>query len=251
VSNPKMKGRGFKASVWAMTAAVILVVGTGNPACAQGGENAAPHMATASAPTTAPANAVILFDGKDVSKWTDGGHGPLRWKVEDGAMIVTPGTGDAITKDKFTDCRLYMEFWVPTAAEGFADRRGNSGVYLQGRYEIQIIDSFGVAPESHQCGALYSIATPRVNACKPPGQWQSFDITVHAPKFDDQGKMTKKGRITILQNGVKIIDNAEFDHATPGPLDENLSQPGPIRLQNYGGAPVRFRNIWLVPLKEG
>ena len=165
-------------------------------------------------------------------------------------MIVTPGTGDAITKDKFTDFRLHMDFWVPTAAEGFANHRGNSGVYLQGRYEIQIIDSYGRKPESHQCGALYSIAAPRVNACKPPGKWQNFDITFHAPKFDAKGKMTRKGRVTILQNGVKTINNVEFDHATPAPTDEHLAQPGPIRLQNYGGAPVRFRNIWLVPLKE-
>jgi hypothetical protein len=87
-----------------------------------------------------------------------------------------------------------------------------------------------------------------VNACKPRGEWQSFDITFHPPKFDAQGKMTGKGRITILQNGINIVDNAEFDHATPGPMDEDLAQPGPIRLQNYGGDPVKYRNIWLVPL---
>jgi hypothetical protein len=234
----------------AMTTSVIMVAGIGGALFAQPGDKPAHQTATASAPTSAPADAIILFDGKDVSKWTDGGHGPLRWKVRHGAMIVTPGTGDAVTKDKFTDFRLHMEFWVPTAAEGFADRRGNSGVYLQGRYEIQIIDSYGHEPESHQCGALYSIAAPRVNACKPPGHWQDFDITFHSPKFDAQGRMIRKGRVTILQNGVKILNQVEFDHTTPAATDEHLAQPGPIRLQNYGGAPVRFRNMWLVPLKD-
>ncbi|MBN1345155.1 MAG: DUF1080 domain-containing protein [Phycisphaerae bacterium] len=237
--------------VWATTTSVIMGLGIGNRLFARPADKPPRQAPTASAPTSAPANAIILFDGKDESKWTEGGHKPLRWKVQDGAMIVTPGTGDAITKDKFTDFRLHMDFYVPTAADGLADRHGNSGVYLQGRYEIQIIDSYGHEPESHQCGALYSIAPPRVNACKPPGHWQSFDITFHAPKFDAQGKMTRKGRVTILQNGVKILEEAEFDHVTPGPTDEHLAQPGPIRLQNYGGAPVRFRNIWLVPLKDG
>ncbi len=201
-------------------------------------------------PVPPPPGAIVLFDGKDTSKWTEGGGGALRWKVENGAMIVTPNAGDAVTADTFGDCRLHVEFWVPTAEEGFTDHRGNSGVYLQGRYEIRIIDSFGHEPESHQCGALYGITTPRVNACRPPGEWQSFDVTFRAPTFDAQGKMTRKGRVTILQNGVNIVDHAEFDRATPSPSDENLAQPGPIRLQNYGGVPVRFRNIWLVPLKD-
>jgi hypothetical protein len=238
--------------LWVLAAvtSTVAALEMGKKAFAQVGGPPTRRAATTSAPTSAPADAIILFDGKDVSKWTDAGRRPLRWKVRDGAMIVTPGTGDAITKDKFTDFRLHMEFRVPTAAEGLAKHRGNSGVYLQGRYEIQIIDSYGRKPESHQCGALYSIAAPRVNACKPPGQWQSFDITFHAPKFDGQGKMIRKSRVTIIQNGVKTLDEVEFDHVTPGAIDEHLGRPGPIRLQNYGGAPVRFRNMWLVPLRD-
>jgi hypothetical protein len=199
--------------------------------------------------TPPPPGAIILFDGKDTSKWTEWGRGPLRWKVENGTMIVTPGAGDALTKEKFADCRLHVEFWVPPPTNPGDMHRGNSGVYLQGRYEIQVIDSYDRVPEAHQCGALYAALTPRVNACKPRGEWQSFDITFHPPKFAAHGKMAAKGRITILQNGINIVDNAEFDHATPGPMDENLAQPGPIRIQNYGGDAVKYRNIWLVPLK--
>jgi len=250
VNHPETKRQWSGACIGAVATSVIIALAMGDTLFAQPGHSPQRRAGTTSAPTSAPANAIVLFDGKDLSKWTDRGRRPLRWKVEHGAMIVTPGTGDAVTKDKFTDFRLHMEFRIPTAADGLAQHRGNSGVYLQGRYEIQIIDSYGRKPESHQCGALYSIAAPRVNACKPAGQWQRFDITFHAPKFDAQGKMTRKGRVTILQNGVKTLDEVEFDHATPSPSDQHLAQPGHIRLQNYGGAPVRFRNMWLVPLKD-
>lgn len=204
-----------------------------------------------SRPGTPPKGAIILFDGKDTSKLGGMDGKPFPWKIVDGAIEIVPGTGELVTKEKHGSCRLYMEFRVPTPSEAHWEQRGNSGVYLQGRYEIQIIDSYGKDPESHQCGALYSIAAPSKNVCKKPGEWQSFDITFHAPKFDAQGKMTAKARLTLVHNGVKTLDNVAFDHVTPGPFDENLAQPGVVRIQNYNGAPVRFRNMWLLPLKDG
>lgn len=251
MGHSETKQQGSNIATLVMASSWIMTFGLMSNAFAKADNNQPQHPPTTTAPTSAPANAIVLFDGKDLSKWTSRGEKPLRWKVRDGAMIVTPNTGDAITKDTFTDFQLHIEFRVPTPADGLAKHRGNSGVYLQGRYEIQIIDSYGRKPESHQCGALYGIAAPRVNVCKPAGEWQTFDIAFHAPTFDAQGKMIREARLTLVHNGVKTLDDVAFDHTTRGPMDNNLAKPGPIRLQNYNGAPVRFRNIWLLPLKDG
>jgi hypothetical protein len=200
------------------------------------------------APIPPPAGAVVLFDGKDNSKWEGMGGKPCPWKVENGALACVPGSGSIVSKEKFGDCRLHIEFRVPLMPDAKGQARGNSGVYLQGRYEIQVLDSFGIAqPDKGDCGALYSIVAPRVNACKPPEQWQTYDITFRAPKFDAQGKMTKKGELTVLQNGINIIDRFPLDRNTPGELDKDLSKPGPILLQDHGNL-VKYRDIWLVPL---
>jgi hypothetical protein len=201
------------------------------------------------APIPPPAGAVVLFDGKDNSKWEGMGGKPCPWKVENGALACVPGSGSIVSKEEFGDCRLHIEFRVPLMPDAKGQSRGNSGVYLQGRYEIQVLDSFGIAqPDKGDCGALYSIVAPRVNACKPPEQWQTYDITFRAPKFDAQGKMVKKGELTVLQNGIDIIDKFPLDRNTPGELDKDLSKPGPILLQDHGNL-VKYRDIWLVPLK--
>lgn len=206
-----------------------------------------------------PPGAIVLFDGKDLSEWVRRRDGkPAEWKVDNGYVEAVAGAGSLLSRRKFGDCRLHLEFWVPPMPTKFGQDRGNSGVYLQGRYEVQILDSFGVPPDRHSCGALYDLIAPARNACKPVGQWQTYDITFRAPRVtfcaprvDGQDKVIAAGEITVVQNGVMVIDRGHFDRVTDvkhgTAVDMDLGEPGPIQLQEHG-APVRFRNIWLVPL---
>jgi hypothetical protein len=197
-----------------------------------------------------PKDAVVLFDGKDLSGWVSRKKGePAAWKVEDGYMEVVPGTGDILTKEKLGDGKLHVEFWVPLMADKKGQARGNSGVYLQGRYEIQVLDSYmNDTYANGACGALYSIIAPSKNASKPPEQWQTYDITYRAPQADEAGKVTKKGRVTVVHNGVAVIEDGEFDRPTGGELDRKQGTPGPVLLQDHG-CKVRYRNIWFQPLE--
>jgi hypothetical protein len=209
-----------------------------------------------------PTGAIVLFDGKDLSGWTHLDGKSAQWKVEHGYMEVVPGKHDIMTKEKFgPDFQLHVEFWLPLMANQKGQGRANSGVYVQGRYEIQVLDSYmNETYADGACGALYGIIAPNWaaaekkglseprNPCKPPEQWQTYDITFHAPRVDDQGKVAEKGHITVVQNGATVIDNGAFDKVTGGALDEEIGKPGPIRLQDHGNK-VRFRNIWLKPLQ--
>jgi hypothetical protein len=202
-------------------------------------------------PTPPPRGAVVLFDGKDLEGWarTDG-KTPAAWKVADGVLEVKPGSGNIVTKEKFDGkFLLHVEFRVPYLPEAKGQARGNSGVYVQGRYEVQVLDSYGLPPKDNECGGIYGIAAPRVNACKAPTVWQSYDITFTAPVCE-QGKKVKNGRMTVLHNGVKIHDNVEItkDNTTAG-LGGDPCTPGPIMLQDHG-SPVQFRNVWLMKLEK-
>jgi serine/threonine protein kinase len=190
---------------------------------------------------------IELFNGRDLSGWTSVSGGPATWKVADGAMEID---GPSIMTDrKFrSDFELYLEFWIAKSS-GQGQRRGNSGVYLQGRHEIQIMDGFN-NPEKPvaSCGALFGAVGPSQNVCRPPEEWQTFDITYHGPRFRaDNTLMT--GRVTVIHNGVKVIDNGEFP-ATAGGLavDNRVGEPGPIMLQNHGSK-LRFRNLRIRELK--
>jgi hypothetical protein len=216
--------------------------------------------------STPPKDAIVLFNGKDLSGWTKLDGKPAEWKVENGCLEVVPGKGDIMTKEKFgPDFQLHIEFWLPLMANAKSQARANSGVYLQGRYEIQVLDSYRNKTYANgACGALYGIIAPNwavaeekglsepKNPCKPPEQWQTYDITFHAPRVDDRGKVTQKGHITVVQNGVTVIDNGVFDTVTGGALDEKIGEPGPLRLQDHHNKVrdhnVRYRNIWLKPL---
>jgi hypothetical protein len=170
--------------------------------------------------------------------------------VENGYAEIAPGKGDIMTKKKFGDCQLHVEFWIPLLANRKGQSRGNSGVYLQGRYEVQVLDSYNNSTyPKGVCGALYNIIAPTKNASKPPEQWQTYDITFRAPRVDGQDKVTEKGEITVVHNGTTIIDKGQFDHPTGGELDNKQGTPGPILLQDHG-AKVRYRNIWIKPLAD-
>lgn len=195
----------------------------------------------------APEGAVVLFDGTVESlakNWVDRKGEPAPWKVEDGYMEVAKT--DILTKEKLTNAEIHVEFMTPFMPTKRGQGRGNSGVYVQGLYEVQVLDSFGLAPADNEAGGIYKLAIPKVNASLPPGEWQTYDITFHAAKYVD-GKMTEPAEITVLFNGEVIHDKAKLPHTTPGGIGNDPTKPGGILLQNHGN-PVRYRNIWIKSL---
>jgi hypothetical protein len=201
-----------------------------------------------------PSDAVILFDGKDLSKWKsqkDGG--PAGWKVEVGYFEVTKGTGGIETRDGFGDCQLHIEWMSPAPPVGESQDRGNSGVFLMGLYEVQVLDSYQSKTYADgQAGALYGQYPPLVNATRKPGEWQTYDIVFDAPRFDKDGKLLRPGRATVFLNGI-LVQNAQ---ELTGPTAHKARPPYkahpaklPLGLQDHSH-PVRFRNIWIRELPE-
>ena len=198
-------------------------------------------------PVPAPAGSLALFDGQSTDAWVHRKDGsPCKWSVRDGAMEVTRGTSDILSKRHFSDFQLHLEFWLPKTPEGTGwQGRSNSGVYLQGRYEIQVLDSYGIDKlRPGDCGGIYSQKAADRNAARPPERWQSYDIHFTAPKFEG-GKRTHKPRVTVFWNGVRIHDDVAINKPTTAHAGGDPSKPGPILLQNHGN-PVRYRNVWIV-----
>jgi len=196
-------------------------------------------------PVPAPQDAILLFDGKNLDRWVTDSH----WKVVNGAIEVDSTVPHPKcrmpTKEDFGDVLLHVEYWLPLMADKTGQARANSGVFLQGRYELQILDTYGRPPEIDGAGSLYKVAAPGVNASLPPEQWQSYDILFRTARFKD-GQVVEKPRITVTHNGVKIHDDLELQvFATPNNVLSEFARSGPIVLQNHRN-PVRFRNIWAV-----
>lgn len=204
-------------------------------------------------PLPAPADAVVLFDGKDLSEFTTETGGPAKWKVQDGVLTVVPGAGPILSKRAFGDVQVHLEWASPSPATGHSQGRGNSGIHLMGRYEVQILDSYQAETYADgQAAAIYGQYPPLVNACRPPGEWQSYDLFFRAPRFDTRGKLRKPARVTVVHNGILVQDNVEL----LGPTIWLHYQPYsahaerlPFSLQEHGN-PVRYRNIWVRELKE-
>jgi hypothetical protein len=185
-----------------------------------------------------PEGAVVLFDGTNADAWQNG-------KIEDGLLVQ--GT---TSKQKFGSHKVHIEFRLPYAPEERGQGRGNSGIYVQGRYEVQMLDSFGLKGEQNECGGIYSVAAPKVNMCLPPLTWQTYDIDYTAGEYDADGKVLKNPRVTVRHNGVVIHDDQELPGArntTAAPLKAG-PEPGPVYLQDHGN-PVRYRNIWVLEKK--
>jgi len=204
---------------------------------------------TQDAPGKPPSDDVVLFDGKDLSQWVVKKDGsPAKWKVENGYFEVAPKTGDMRTKDSFGDCQLHVEFSEPNPPKGEDQDRGNSGVFLIGLYEIQVLDSYNSKTYADgQASAVYGQYPPLVNASRPPGQWQTYDIIWHGPRFDATGKLTRSAHVTVFHNGVLTQDNVELT----GPTGHHVRPPYsatpeklPLALQDHNH-PVRYRNIWI------
>ncbi len=199
-----------------------------------------------------PPGATVLFAGKSLDAWqkarTKSGT-PATWTINEGRAMQVNG-GDIITRDDFAGhFKLHVEFRCPYMPDKTGQGRGNSGVYLQGRYEVQILDSYGLNSKDNDCGGIYKVATPIVNACKAPTIWQAYDIDFRSPVFRD-GKKVEPARISVVQNGVTIHKDVAI------PLDNTVSGlggdpacPGPIMLQDHGN-PVQYRNIWLQKLPD-
>ncbi len=182
-----------------------------------------------------PEGAIVLFDGTSLDEWEKGRMTP------DGLLME-----GAVSKRRFRDFFIHIEFCTPFQPYARGQARGNSGFYAQGRYEVQILDSFGLLPQKNDCGAIYGVAAPRVNMCLPPLSWQTYDIEFRAARFDENGKKIENARMTVRHNGVLIHDNVEIPGPTRAALIATESpEPGPVYLQDHGN-PVRFRNIWVL-----
>lgn len=192
--------------------------------------------------TSPPSDAIVLFDGKDMSAFNGGD----KWEIKDGYAVVRGG--GVTTKQAFGDCQLHVEFASPDEVKGSGQGRGNSGIYLMGRYEVQILDSYeNKTYFDGQCGSVYKQQPPTVNACRKPGEWQTMDIIFTAPKFDDEGKVIKPAYVTVLHNGVVIHNHFELQGSTSyveAPRYSKHPDKLPIHIQDHGN-PVKFRNIWI------
>lgn len=196
-----------------------------------------------------PSDAIALFDGKTLAGWESVEHKgqPAEWKVADGYMEVVAGTGNIATKRAFGDVQLHVEYMAPLPVESEGQGRGNSGVFLMSIYEVQVLDSYqNPTYADGLAAAIYGQYPPLVNACRPPGEWQTYDIVFHRPRFDGSGSVTYKATMTVLHNGILVHDAAELT----GPTGHKQRPPYsahadalPLMLQDHGNA-VRFRNIW-------
>ena len=199
-----------------------------------------------------PSDAVVLFNGKDLSNWESVKGGPAEWKVTKDYFEVAPKTGDIRTKQAFGDCQLHVEWATPNPPHGQDQDRGNSGVYLMTFFEVQVLDSYEskTYPDG-QAAAIYGQYIPLVNACRPPGQWQSYDIVFHGPRFDAAGKVTRAATFTVLHNGVLVQDHVTVLGLTDGDHQPYRQAPTkmPLKLQDHNH-PVRFRNIWIRELAD-
>lgn len=202
-------------------------------------------------PAPVPSDAVVLFDGKDLSGWTGAKGGPARWKVENGYSEVAAGTGSIKTRKGFGDCQLHIEWASPAAVKGEGQDRGNSGVYLMDTYEVQVLDSYNNKTYADgTAAAIYGQYPPLVNACRKPGEWQTYDIIFRAPRFGADKKLIAPARITVLHNGILVQDNVTILGPTTQDKPEYAWHPDrmPIQLQDHNH-PVRYRNIWIRELK--
>jgi len=205
---------------------------------------------------------IVLFDGTSTDLWKemvidkffrpDGTSyklgrvledAPIRWKVEDGVMTVTGG--NIITTVNYGDAHIHVEWMEPDMPDQTGQNKGNSGVYIHGRYELQVLDSYGIEDYNwSDCGSFYEMYKPLVNACKPALEWQTYDIYFRAPRFNEDGTVKENAYVTVIQNGIMIQNNVELYRTTPGGLDREQVAEGPLMLQDHG-CPVSYRNIYI------
>jgi hypothetical protein len=189
---------------------------------------------------------IWLFRGETLDNWCKLNNDPAEWHIKNG--LITVGKGDILSKVKFSDAFIHLEFKVPYMPDAIGQSKGNSGVYIQGLYEIQVLDSYGFEkPGKGDCGAIYCQHAPLVNACKPAEEWQTYDIIFRSSRLNNLGEKIENARITVLQNNIVIQNNVDLIRPTSGSVGVNEGEPGPILLQDHGNK-VQYRNIWLMHL---
>ena len=234
----------------------------------------APAVVTPGAtPGAPPSDAIVLFGGKDLSAWEQaevrlepnskqpdkpkrvltGKKIVPKWKIENGYVECAPGTGDIFTKEAFGDCQLHLEFATPAKVEGDSQHRGNSGIFFLSTYELQVLDAYNNPSYSDGItGALYGQFPPYVNICKPPGEWQTYDVVFRGPRFDDKGNITRKAHFTVILNGVVVQADSELigptSHGKRDPYNAHADKL-PLKLQDHNNT-GRYRNIWIRPLPD-
>ncbi len=205
-------------------------------------------------PCAAPSDAIVLFNGQDLNAWQSATGGPPPWKLDRGELLLVPTTGNLRTKAVFGDAQIHVEFRFPEVPMHITGQaRSNSGLFIQGLYEVQILDSHGSNTYSNgQLGAVYKQHAPLVNPARPPLQWQSYDIVFTAPRFGAAGQLLSPARMTVLLNGVLVQHNVELKGPTVyrGQPAYAAHGPGPLVLQDHGNEGIRFRNIWVRPLGQ-
>ncbi|MFC2098937.1 DUF1080 domain-containing protein [Bacteroidota bacterium] len=207
-----------------------------------------PPVITPGEGTAPPSDAIILFDGSNMDQFESSEGGPAGWKLEDEIMTVDTSTSGIVTKQAFGDVQLHIEWRTPSEIVGESQGRGNSGIFLQMRYEVQVLDSYdNITYSNGQAGSVYKQHIPLVNACRPPGEWQTYDIIYIAPRFNENGTLFSPAKLTVLHNGVLVLNHVTIK----GPTEyiglhpykaHDLKQP--FLLQAHGN-PVSYRNIWL------
>ena len=208
-------------------------------------------FSTQEQPGTPPSDAVVLFDGKDLSKWQSAKGGDAPWKVDNGALVVEPHSGMIQTKEQFADVQLHVEWMEPEGIKGRSQGRGNSGIFLMGLYELQVLDNYQSETYADgMAGSIYGQYPPLANATRPQGQWQVYDVVFHPPKYED-GKVARPATETVFLNGVLVQDHTQLigptEHQKLTTYPSEHPAKGPLQLQDHGN-PVRFRNIWVRPI---
>lgn len=206
--------------------------------------------------TSPPSDAVLLFNGRDMTGWVTADGAPAKCKVSSGEMECATGVGDIYTTELFSDAQIHIEFKIPHMPGHSGQRKGNSGVYLQGCYELQVLDGYqNPTYADGTVGALYGFAPPFVNASRKPEEWQSYDIVFRAPKCSRDGSLSEPGSATVFLNGILVQQNTRLGRKGAGCRKDSLCGPGPLRLQDHSGFPgapvtvMKFRNIWLRKLE--
>ncbi|HEU0119068.1 MAG TPA: DUF1080 domain-containing protein [Bryobacteraceae bacterium] len=218
-------------------------------------EEPQPRVVDPGSPGHAPSDAIVLFDGRSNSEWTHKDGRPAEWTVQDGVLLCKSGTGDIVSKRTFNSAQIHLEFSTPNMPQAHGQARGNSGVYIQGRYEVQVLDSYNNPTYPNgSAAAVYGQHPPLVNASRPPEQWQSYDFIFHAPRCGRDGKVNTPATLTLLHNGVLVQDHVPIKGNTPGSDEARVCEAGPILLQDHFHPDVkdtllRFRNIWVRPLE--
>jgi hypothetical protein len=194
-----------------------------------------------------PSDAIVLFDGKNLDQWESVNSSPPQWEITDGHLVVVPGTGNLRTRQRFSDVQLHIEWRTPAIVAGEGQDRGNSGVFLMERYEVQVLDSFeNTTYPNGQAASVYKQHIPLVNASRAPGEWQTYDIVFMAPQFDRDGRIRRPATVTVLHNGVLVQNNVTLHGPTEYIGEPQYIEHGKaaLELQDHG-SPVAYRNVWI------